>query len=138
MTKSRPRSIEIYLKEGLEDDDQIFEIWNLLRRKGRPQDSFRRALKLGLHAMLESGELPRSIRQVADPEILGPSTNNEYTKKIKSTSKKKPVRPLAPKEIGVMEIHTPQSPPDSFTNIPLITSNSEEKPAPKKLGRLMG
>jgi hypothetical protein len=69
---SRARSVEIYLKEGIEEDDQVHEIWAALRGRGRPQSVFRRALRLGLRAMAETGELPRAAMEALDPEILGP------------------------------------------------------------------
>jgi hypothetical protein len=70
---SRARSVEIYLKEGIEEDDQVHEIWAALRGRGRPQAVFRRALRLGLKAMAEASELPRAAMEALDPDILGPT-----------------------------------------------------------------
>ena len=68
---SRSRSFEVYLKPGIEEDDQVYDIWSSLRGRGRPQDVFRRALRLGLRAMAEAGELPRAALEIFDPDLLG-------------------------------------------------------------------
>lgn len=68
---SRARSIEIYLKEGVEDDDQIYDVWSALRERGRPQAIFRQILKAGIRALNDSGDLPRVAAEVIDPEVIG-------------------------------------------------------------------
>jgi hypothetical protein len=69
---ARARSIEVYLKPGIEEDDQVHEIWKACRGRARPQDVFRRAIRLGLRAMAEAGELPRAALEAIDPDLLGP------------------------------------------------------------------
>jgi hypothetical protein len=68
---ARARSVEIYLKPGIDEDDQVFEIWSALRSRGRPQDTFRRAIRLGLLSMAQGGELARAGLEVLDPDLLG-------------------------------------------------------------------
>ncbi|MFC4236433.1 hypothetical protein ACFOY8_14605 [Thalassospira xianhensis] len=69
---SRSRSIEIYLKPGVEEDDQIYAVWEALRERGRPQDIFRRMLRAGLRAMVDTGELPRVALGELEVDILYP------------------------------------------------------------------
>jgi hypothetical protein len=68
---ARARSVEIYLKPGIDEDDQVYEIWSALRARGRPQDTFRRAIRLGLMAMAQANELARAGLEVLDPDLLG-------------------------------------------------------------------
>jgi len=68
----RSRAIDIYLKAGIEEDDLVFAIWTALHGTGRPQDVFRRALRIGLRMLAETGELPRAALQQAESGLLGP------------------------------------------------------------------
>lgn len=58
---ARAKSIQIYLKEGIEQDDLLLALWSVLRFKGRPQESYRKMLILGFEAMKASGEFSDSI-----------------------------------------------------------------------------
>lgn len=51
---ARPRSVEIYLQEGVPEDDYIHDISRMLvsQGRGRRQDIFRRALMIGLTTLL--------------------------------------------------------------------------------------
>lgn len=69
---ARARSVEIYLKCGIQEDDQVHAIWASLRGRARPQDIFRRALRLGLQAMAQAGELPRVALESTDMDLPGP------------------------------------------------------------------
>ena len=68
----RSRAIDLYLKAGIEEDDLVFAIWTALHGTGRPQDVFRRALRIGLRMLAETGELPRAALQQAESGLLGP------------------------------------------------------------------
>lgn len=57
----RSRSLQIYLKPGIKEDDLMLRVWESCRRHDRPQDVFRSMLRAGLMAMLESGEMPESV-----------------------------------------------------------------------------
>ncbi len=57
---ARGRSVEIYLKPGIEEDDLIHEVWREASLTGRPQDLFRRILLTGIRSLYESGDLPRT------------------------------------------------------------------------------
>lgn len=69
----RAKSIQIYLKPGIEEDDLLLELWKLCRARSRPQVVFRRMLREGLRAMIADGEMPASIAQrIVDlPEAAG-------------------------------------------------------------------
>lgn len=66
------RSIEIYLKPGIQNDDRIFAIWKILQSHGRSQDVFRRALLKGLSGLQD--ELPEDaqtlLKQTVKPPII--------------------------------------------------------------------
>jgi hypothetical protein len=66
---SRARSIEIYLKPGVEEDDRLHDTWEMLRDCARPQDVFRRALRRGLLTMAQTGELPVKIVEAMYPGL---------------------------------------------------------------------
>jgi len=57
----RSRSLQIYMKPGIKEDDLMLKIWDACRKHDRPQDVFRSMLRAGLLAMLESGEMPEAI-----------------------------------------------------------------------------
>lgn len=57
----RSRSLQIYVKPGIKEDDVLIGVWEAAKKLDRPQDVFRSMLRAGLMAMLESGELPESI-----------------------------------------------------------------------------
>jgi Predicted membrane protein len=57
----RSRSLQIYMKPGIKEDDLMLRVWESCRRHDRPQDVFRSMLRAGLVAMLESGEMPESV-----------------------------------------------------------------------------
>lgn len=77
----RNRSIGIYLKPGIEEDDQIYEVWQSLTLRGRPQEVFRRLILLGLRAAVEKGELPLAAMQVLDTNILAPGPEQSFFRK---------------------------------------------------------
>lgn len=58
----KPRSVEIYLKEGIPEDDYIYTVSRRLVRlgKGRRQAVFRQALRLGLGIMFPPGGFEKS------------------------------------------------------------------------------
>lgn len=58
---SRVKSLQIYMKPGVEEDDLMLRIWDECRRRDRPQDVFRRMLRAGMRSMVENGEMPQAI-----------------------------------------------------------------------------
>lgn len=59
----RAKSIQIYLKDGLDEDDMLLALWESCKRRSRPQVVFRRMLMRGFDAMVAEGELPPSITE---------------------------------------------------------------------------
>lgn len=57
----RSRSLQIYMKPGIKEDDLLLRVWDASRKSNRPQDVFRSMLRAGLISMLESGDMPESI-----------------------------------------------------------------------------
>jgi hypothetical protein len=57
----RSRHIQIYLKPGIREDDQMLSIWEACKRYDRPQDVFRAMLRAGMRAMVQSGEMPFAV-----------------------------------------------------------------------------
>lgn len=66
----RSRSLQIYVKPGIKEDDILIGVWEAAKKLDRPQDVFRSMLRAGLMAMLESGELPESIIDECDLDII--------------------------------------------------------------------
>lgn len=57
----KSRSLQIYMKPGIKEDDLLLKIWDASREADRPQAIFRTMLRAGLIAMLEAGDMPESI-----------------------------------------------------------------------------
>lgn len=57
----RSRSLQIYMKPGIKEDDLMLKVWDACKKHERPQDVFRSMLRAGLLAMLETGEMPDSV-----------------------------------------------------------------------------
>jgi hypothetical protein len=72
----RATSIQIYLKQGVEDDDRILALWSALKKSGRPQDTFRRILQRGLEVMIVDGEFSDRIIEYIE-ESAGVSFKQE-------------------------------------------------------------
>ncbi len=70
----RAKGLQIYLKEGLEDDDRLLALWDALRLYGRPQDTFRRMLIRGMKSMEQDGELSDRILEYVE-ETLGDTSD---------------------------------------------------------------
>lgn len=66
----RSRSLQIYVKPGIKEDDILIGVWEAAKKLDRPQDVFRSMLRAGLMAMLDSGELPESIIDECDLDII--------------------------------------------------------------------
>ena len=82
----RSRSIEIYLKPGIAEDDLIHAIWRSASAQGRPQDLFRRLILLGLKASYASGDLPRAAASVLD--VSGTPLTQALTKRGRGRPRK--------------------------------------------------
>lgn len=68
MTRRRKsRSIHVYLKPGMREDDLLLAIWDVTTQAGRPQDVYRRLLLEGVKRMVENGDMPLSIMK--DPTV---------------------------------------------------------------------
>lgn len=68
LTKRRKsRSIHVYLKPGMREDDLLLAIWDVTTQAGRPQDVYRRLLLEGVKRMVENGDMPLSIMK--DPTV---------------------------------------------------------------------
>lgn len=61
----RARSVEIYLKEGLVDDDRMYAVWAAAGQHTRRQELFRRILQKGLRCLMEDGDLPLEVAEAA-------------------------------------------------------------------------
>lgn len=69
MTRSRKsRSIHVYLKPGMREDDLLLAVWDAMSEGGRPQDAYRRLLLEGVKRMVENGDMPLSIMK--DPRVV--------------------------------------------------------------------
>lgn len=70
MALTRSRSLQIYMKPGIKEDDVLLRVWEACRRLDRPQDVFRSMLRAGLVAMVESGEMPDSVIEECGLEAI--------------------------------------------------------------------
>lgn len=140
---SRARSVEIYLKPGIEEDDQVHEVWTALRGRARPQDVFRRALRLGIRAMAEAGELPRSAIEALDPDFLtAPGSARALLtrgRRPRPTRDDLPARPA--REASPTQPVPPAAKAPEAERVPDVTaavrSPAAVEPGKRKLGKIM-
>lgn len=57
----RSKSLQIYVKPGIREDDILIDVWEACARFDRPQDVFRTMLRRGLRAMVETGDMPKAV-----------------------------------------------------------------------------
>lgn len=68
----KPKSIQIYLKDDIEEERILLTAWDVCRKRSRPQVVFRRMLREGLRVLIENGELPDSILEdISDQDDKG-------------------------------------------------------------------
>jgi hypothetical protein len=68
----RSVAIQLYLKEGIADEDLLLRVWNLAQQKGkaRGQNLFRMMLTAGLMALTENGQMPEEIVEALNLDML--------------------------------------------------------------------
>ncbi|TLX16488.1 hypothetical protein [Rhizobium sp. MHM7A] len=68
----RSVAIQLYLKEGIADEDLLLRVWNLAQQKGkaRGQNLFRAMLTAGLMALTENGQMPEEIVESLNLDML--------------------------------------------------------------------
>jgi hypothetical protein len=68
----RSVAIQLYLKEGIADEDLLLRVWQLAQRKGkaRGQNLFRAMLTAGLMALTENGQMPEEIVEALNLDML--------------------------------------------------------------------
>jgi hypothetical protein len=135
----RNRSVEIYLKSGIDDDDRIFSVYSALRTKGRPQDLFRRALCLGLALLREKGDMSEPARIAYDNwRPLGKSDGEMAAEPGKRATSGPVAIPSAPKAGDDLEaVHPAPVARISQPIAPGYPSTVTATPGPRKLGKLM-
>lgn len=69
---SRSVAIQLYLKEGIADEDLLLRVWQMAGRKGkaRGQNLFRMMLSAGLLALTENGQMPEEIVEALNLDML--------------------------------------------------------------------
>lgn len=88
----RSRSLQIYMKPGIKEDDLMLRVWEACRRHDRPQDVFRSMLRAGMMAMLESGEMPESVIDECGLEAL----LERRRRRSRHTPEPQPTQPTQP------------------------------------------
>lgn len=68
----RSVAIQLYLKEGIADEDLLLRVWQMAQRKGkaRGQNLFRMMLTAGLMALTENGQMPEEIVEALNLDML--------------------------------------------------------------------
>lgn len=68
----RSVAIQLYLKEGIADEDLLLRVWNLAQQKGkaRGQNLFRMMLTAGLLSLTENGQMPEEIVETLNLDML--------------------------------------------------------------------
>lgn len=85
----RSRSLQIYVKPGIKEDDLLISVWEAAKKLDRPQDVFRSILRAGLHAMLRSEKCRKALLMNA---ILISSLKKECAEKFARAVSKCPIR----------------------------------------------
>jgi hypothetical protein len=124
----RVRGVQIYLKPGVPDDDQMLAVWDACMALDRPQVVFRQMLRHGLRRMAETGELPPAVMKSAGIDIPAPVPSPPPAPQAP------PVRPVAPEPSPNVVTPAPPSPPSSGTTDP---EDAPKTTSGRRLGRLM-
>lgn len=103
----RSRSLQIYVKPGIKEDDVLIGVWEAAKKLDRPQDVFRSMLRAGLMAMLESGELPESIIDECHLDII---LEKRLRRKNRKGGQEQPPAAVYPHQVTV-PTHWPQVAP---------------------------
>ncbi|EPX78058.1 hypothetical protein [Salipiger mucosus] len=67
----RAKSVQIYLKPGLEEDDRLLAFWRACQRNSRPQEVFRRLLNVGFAELIDRGEISPKMLSEIQAELQG-------------------------------------------------------------------
>lgn len=110
----RSRSLQIYVKPGIKEDDLLISVWEAAKKLDRPQDVFRSMLRAGLHAMLESGEMPESIIDECDLDLI---LEKRMRRKVRKSGEQMP-HPATQTYHAPLPIPTPWPHPGNHTMPP--------------------
>ena len=121
----RARGIQIYLKEGIEEDDVLLALWEICKTQARPQEVFRRMLQKGLKEMIKQKDLSDSVinelterLNSEDFKIISeapPVSETPLPSSIKKP-KSEPKIPSSPVDEVIAQKTTPEKPKDTKKN----------------------
>jgi hypothetical protein len=139
----RSVSIQIYLKEGIADEELLLRVWELSQRKGkaRGQNLFRSLLSAGLMAMTENGQMPEEIVEALNLELLV-DKKIRRRRRIEEARNLQPPVQAPPQAYYPPVYHQPHYPPahmpqQMYPQQPLETQDSVGRgPAPQDTTRL--
>lgn len=126
----KSRSIHVYLKPGMREDDLLLALWKAFAKAGRPQEAYRRLLIEGVKRMVENGDMPLSIMK--DPEV---AAHLEVLGDLERDRRQPYVVVAAPHQIpGHAPAHAPASAPASplAAFAPAPAAPQPDKPKAKK------
>ena len=84
----RARGIQIYLKEGIAEDEVLLNLWEICKTQSRPQEVFRRLLQRGLKELIKEEELSSEIIEQLSYRIpvTTPPKEKSFQPKVTSVS----------------------------------------------------
>lgn len=132
----RAKGIQIYLKEGIEEDEVLLNLWEICKTHSRPQEIFRRMLQKGLKEMIKSNELSDSI--ISELSIRSDKDFDEQPLQVEQEPKlyKKPATAIKPKdtptELDNALASTTQNAPPKAHSTPKVEVQQTSKPAPSQ------
>lgn len=126
----RARGIQIYLKEGIAEDEVLLNLWEICKTQSRPQEVFRRLLQRGLKELIKEEELSNEIIEQLSyrtPITTSPRETNSQPK-VKSFAKAQNKVELDDLDNALNDI----PPPRASRTAEQVESTPTKKEPPKK------
>ena len=112
----RSVAIQLYLKEGIADEDLLLRVWSLAQQKGkaRGQNLFRMMLTAGLLTLTENGQMPEEIVEALNLDMLVDKKIRRKRRIEEARSPQLPVQPHGPAGYGYPQPYPPQYLPQPY------------------------
>lgn len=132
----RSVAIQLYLKEGIADEDLLLRVWNLAQQKGkaRGQNLFRMMLTAGLLTLTENGQMPEEIVETLNLDMLV-DKKIRRKRRIEEARSPQPAAPAHPSAgFGYPQPYPPQYLPQPYPAQPYYPPQAPAIQQPQQEG----
>jgi hypothetical protein len=114
----RSKSLQIYVKPGIREDDVLIDIWDACARFDRPQDVFRTMLRRGMIAMVESGDMPKAVIDACGLDAIVDSILERRTRKSGRARREEQAPAYPPQTYAPQPAYVPYPPQPQYQPYP--------------------